>query len=108
MRRIAVLVGVLGLMFSMVSSFSGSALAHPPDSPYDNTIFAPVRTGGVKIGLEKVTDGLTSPLKAVTAPGQPGRLFVVDQVGRLVGVDLATGRQAVMLDVSARLVPVGI
>jgi glucose/arabinose dehydrogenase len=55
-----------------------------------------------------VTDGLTAPLKAVNAPGQPDRMFVVDQVGRLVSVDLKTGHQTVILDVSARLVPLGI
>jgi glucose/arabinose dehydrogenase len=109
MKRIPVLVGVLGLVCSMsVSSLGGAALAHPPDNPYDNTIFAPVRTGGVKIGLAMVTEGLTAPLKGVTAPGHRGRLFVIDQVGRLVSLDLATGRQAVVLDVSARLVPLGI
>src|SRR5882724_9455180 len=101
MRRIAVLVGVLGL----VSSLGASALAAAPPDP---SIFAPVRTGGVKISLEKVTDGLTAPLKAVPLPGQPNRMVVVDQVGRLVSVDLATGKQSVVLDVSARLVPLGI
>jgi glucose/arabinose dehydrogenase len=35
-------------------------------------------------------------------------LYVVDQVGRLVRVDLSNGQQAVSLDVTARLVPVGI
>lgn len=109
MRRIAVLFGVLSLVFAMtVSSFAGSAVAHPPDDPFDDTIFAPVRTGGVKIGLEKVTDGLTAPLKGVTAPGHRDRLFVIDQVGRLVSVDLSAGQSSVILDVSARLVPLGV
>jgi glucose/arabinose dehydrogenase len=101
MRRIALLSAVLAL----VVSFAGTAQAHEPDPPLAPSQFAPVRTGGVKIDLEKVTDGLTSPLKGVLAPGQPGRLFVIDQVGRLVSVDLASGRQTTVLDVKARLVP---
>ncbi|HEV2784182.1 MAG TPA: PQQ-dependent sugar dehydrogenase [Actinophytocola sp.] len=109
MRRIAVLVGALGLISTMAaSSFAGPAAAHPPDDPFDDTIFAPIRTNGVKIGLEKVTDGLTAPVKAVVAPGHPGRLFAIDQDGQLVSVDLASGRQAVVLDVSDRLIPLGV
>jgi glucose/arabinose dehydrogenase len=92
----------------VVSSFAGSALAHPPNVPDDKAPTTSVRTGGVKIGFEKVTDGLAAPLKAVAAPGQPGRLFVVDQMGQLVSVDLASGQQAVVLDVAARLVPLGL
>lgn len=107
--RIVSLVGSLGLMASMaVSSLAGTGLAHPPDDPFDDTIFAPVRTGGVRIGLEKVADGFTAPLKGTAAPGRPGHLFVIDQVGRLVSVDLATGAKRTVLDVSARLVPLGI
>src|SRR3979411_2004294 len=103
MRRIATLGAVLALVFS----FAGTAQGSAPDTPLDPSQFAPVRTGGFKIDLEQVTDGLTSPLKGVLASGQPGRIFVIDQVGRLVSVDLASGRKATVLDVSARLVPLG-
>jgi glucose/arabinose dehydrogenase len=109
MRRIAILSGVLTLVCSMtVSSLGAPALAHPPGNPYDNTIFAPVRTDGVRIGLEKVSDGFTSPMKGVTAPGHPGHLFLIDQVGRLVSLDLSAKNKTVVLDVSARLVPLGV
>ncbi len=108
-RRIAAIAGVLALVSSMtVSSLAGTAQAHPPDNPFDNTKFAPIRTGGVKIGLEKVTDGLTAPVKAIPAPGHAGHLFAIDQVGRLVSVNLATGAKVVVLDLSSRLVPLGV
>lgn len=108
-RRIAALLGVLTLVSSVtVSSLAGTAQAHPPDNPFDNTKFAPVRTGGVKIGLEKVTDGLVAPLKAIPAPGHAGHLFVIDQPGQLVSLNLATGRKVTILDVANRLVPLGV
>ncbi|HEU5473416.1 MAG TPA: PQQ-dependent sugar dehydrogenase [Actinophytocola sp.] len=110
MRRITVLAGVLALVASVTAaSFSGTqAVAHPPENPFDNTRFAPIRTGGVKIGLERVTAGLTAPVKGVVAPGHPGRLFVIEQDGQLVSVDLAGGQQTVVLDLSERLVPLGV
>jgi glucose/arabinose dehydrogenase len=83
------------------------AVAHPPTNPYDNTTFAPVRTGGVRIDLERVADGFVAPMKGITAPGHPGRLFVIDQVGRFVSLELATRRQSVVLNLSGRLVPLG-
>jgi glucose/arabinose dehydrogenase len=108
-RRVAAIAGVLALVSTVtVSSLAGTAQAHPPDNPFDNTKFAPIRTGGVKIGLEKVTDGLTAPVKAIPAPGHAGHLFAIDQVGRLVSVNLATGAKVVVLDISSRLVPLGV
>jgi len=88
--------------------FAPSAVAHPPSNPFDNTVFAPIQPGGFKVTLESVATGLTSPLKGVVAPGEPGRLYVVDQVGKLWAIDLATGSKTVFLDVSARLVPLGV
>lgn len=107
MRRIGVLSAVLGSVVAM-TFVGGAAQAHPPDNPYDNTIFAPVRAGGVRIGLETVARGLTAPVKGVAVPGHRNRLFVADQVGRLSSLDLTTGRATVILDVTARLVPLGI
>lgn len=104
MRRTTALCAVLALVFS----FAGTAQAREPAAnPADDSIFAPIRTGGFKIGLDKVTDGLTAPLKAVTAGGQPNRLYVIDQVGRLVSLDITNGHKTTVLDVSARLVPLG-
>lgn len=107
MRRIGILGAALGSVVAM-TTVGGAAQAHPPDNPYDNTIFAPVRTGGVGIGLDSVTRGLTAPVKAVAVPGHRHRLFVTDQVGRLSSLELTSGRATVVLDVTARLVPLGI
>jgi len=97
------LVGVL---------LTSPGLAHPPWDPFDQTRFAPITRFGPKIGVEVVTEGLTAPLKAVTAPGQPNRLYVVDQPGVLWVVDLTNPNpqtnKSMFLDVRTRIGPLGV
>ncbi len=68
--------------------------------------------GGVAVGdrarLTLITDGMTAPNWAASAPGIAGRLYVGDQDGILWNVDLATGAKSVFLDVSGQVVPLGI
>jgi glucose/arabinose dehydrogenase len=68
----------------------------------------PIKPGGTPIGLETVATGLTAPNWGTFAPGDPGRLFVTDQNGILWAIDLDTGDKSVFLDVSDRLVDLGI
>ena len=84
-----------------------SAVAHPPDNPFDDTIFAAIQPGGPRIKLETVAMGLTAPLKGVVAPGQPSRLYVVDQPGVVWAISLETGAKSVFLDARSRIVPLG-
>jgi glucose/arabinose dehydrogenase len=94
-----------------VASFllaSTSTLAHAPHSPYDDTRFAPITRFGPSVGIEVVATGLTSPLKALAAPGDPNHLFVVDQPGKLWVIDLTTKDKRVFLDISSRLVTLGV
>ena len=100
------LAGLALLMLSMFL-YAPSSLAHPPDNPFDATVFAPIQPGGTKIKLEMLASGLTAPLKGTVAPGEPNRLYVVDQVGKLWAIDLSTGAKTLFLDVSARLVTLG-
>jgi glucose/arabinose dehydrogenase len=96
---------LVGTLFSQAPM----AFAHCPQTPYDTTVFAPIKPqGGFPITLELVASGITSPLKATVAPGHPSRLFVVDQSGTLWAVNLTTGAKTVFLDVSARLVTLGV
>ncbi len=84
-------------------------LAHPPDNPYDSTIFAPIEdNSGIPISLAITASGFTNPLKGKQAPGVPGRMYVVDQNGTLWAVELASGSKTVFLNVSSRLVPLGV
>ena len=85
-----------------------SAVAHPPFAPYDNTRFAPITSFGPSVGMEVVASGLTSPLKGAIAPGQPNRLYVVDQPGILWAIDLSNNAKTVFLDVRSRLVTLGV
>ena len=89
-------------------AFATAVAAHPPDAPFDDTIFAPIRPGGYTIALEPVASGMTAPLAGIAAPAAPGRLYLADQVGIVWEVELATGAKSVFLDVSSRLVPLGI
>lgn len=85
------------------------AFAHCPQTPYDTTVFAPIdASGGIALSLELVASGVTSPLKGVAAPREPSRLYVVDQVGKLWAVDLGSGTMTLFLDVSDRLVTLGV
>jgi len=86
---------------------AAATLAHPAFDPYDTTRFAPITSFGPSVGVEPVVDGLTAPLKGVAAPGQPNRLYVVDQPGILWAVNLTDGTKTVFLDVRQRLVTIG-
>lgn len=96
------------LVLVSFSLAAGLGSAHPPDDPFDDTVFAPIRPGGMRIQLELAGEGMTAPLKGLTAPALPGLLFVVDQDGILWAVDLATGQKSAFLDVSDRLVTLGV
>jgi glucose/arabinose dehydrogenase len=101
--RFRVLAALL-LAVCLVLGLASNGIGHP----LDDTVFAPINEqGGIKIGLEPVADGLTAPLKGVAAPGDP-RLFVVDQNGILWAIDPASGGKTVFLDVSSRLVTLGV
>ena len=76
-------------------------------APLANPIPGAIPLGNKWVRLLPVATGLTAPVWATAAPGQAGRLFVVDQNGVLWAVNLTTGNKSVFLDVSARLVPLG-
>ena len=102
------LVSVATLVFAGVL-IPSSTLAHPPHAPYDDTHFAPITRFGPSVGVEVVATGLVAPVKGVAAPGQPNRLYVVDQPGILWAIDLNTNTKSVFLDVRVRrLVTLGV
>ena len=73
-----------------------------------NPVVAPIEVGPVEIALEEIATGLTAPNLGVAAPGDPTQLYVADQTGQVVAVSLDTGAQRFFLDVSGRLVPLGV
>jgi glucose/arabinose dehydrogenase len=68
----------------------------------------PIGSGTIQVETQTIATGFTAPLLATPAPGIAGLLFVVDQVGTVWRVDRTTGAKSTFLDVSARLVPLGI
>ena len=100
--------GIAGALIASLAWLASPSAAHCPENAFDQTVFAPIHPGGTHIGLEAVTSGMTSPLKGTVAPGEPQRLYVIDQTGTLWAVDLATGARVLFLDVSARLVTLGV
>ncbi|WP_175016807.1 sorbosone dehydrogenase family protein [Massilia sp. YMA4] len=78
----------------------------------EDPIPAPVPTSAVTVTLRPVLAGLVSPVAGAVAPGEPDKLYVVDQVGVVwrVGVGPnATQKNArtLFLDVRDRLVRLG-
>jgi glucose/arabinose dehydrogenase len=104
------LVAVLTFVWTVLPATS--SFAHCPQTPFDDTFFAPIHASGLRIGLEPVASGLTSPLKGTIAPGLPNHLFIVDQPGVLWAVNLTTGAKTPFLNVGPtglnRLVTLGV
>ncbi len=111
--RSAIVLTILVGLAAATSLFT--VFAHPPDPnpPAPGTIVAltePIGPGdeSFAINLEPVATGLIAPNWGAVAPGDTDRLFVTDQDGTLWAIDLTTGAKAVFLDVSDRIVELGI
>jgi glucose/arabinose dehydrogenase len=85
--------------------------AQQQHTPLEDPIPALIPQSPVKVALQPVLAGLVSPLAGASAPGDPGHLYVVDQVGQIWRVALAGPAQDsptdLFLDVKALLVQLG-
>lgn len=59
---------------------------------------------GMRAGLMEIAGGFNAPVRAVTAPGITDKIFVVEQTGKIICVDLASGAKSTFFDVNASLV----
>jgi glucose/arabinose dehydrogenase len=66
-------------------------------APATTTTVAPPPLSDVDLALEVVADGFTQPVFATSRPGDD-RLFVLDQNGLVVAMDLAGGDRSTILD----------
>ncbi len=74
-----------------------------------NPIPGHIPKGSITVELETTASGLVSPLGLAEADDESNRLFIHDQVGKVWIVDASkTMLPAPFLDVSSRLVPLGI
>ena len=103
--RVVFTVALVGLLTLTVA---GSAVAQ---DPLEDPIPEPIAEGQIPVMLETVAEGMTAPNWGTAVPGcasLKGRLVVTDQDGILWAVNLATGEKSVLLDVSDRLVSLGV
>lgn len=87
-----------------------SASTHAQEA-LEDPIPRPIKQGQVQVRLQPVTDGLTAPNWGTSVPGchnLQDRLVVTDQDGILWAVDVISGAKHVLLDVSDRLVDLGV
>ncbi len=77
--------------------------------PLANPIPSPIQKGTIKIELQMVAEGLTAPVDMKPAQDGTGRLFVVDQAGKIYIIQNGVLQNTPFLDVASRLVsPLGI
>ncbi|MEN6306390.1 MAG: PQQ-dependent sugar dehydrogenase [Anaerohalosphaeraceae bacterium] len=77
--------------------------------PLTNPIPAVIQQGTVKVELELVASGLAAPIDMSPAPDDTGRLFVVDQAGKIDIIQNGVLLSTPFLDVTSRLVsPLGV
>lgn len=87
----------------------------PPDLPMSTALDFPTETidpipgtlavSDLPLTLVQIATGFNRALRAVKAPGIEGSLFVVQQPGQIMRVDLASGEKSLFLDISDRLTP---
>ena len=88
---------------------NAALVTNPGVAESETTILAPIeRLGGIPLKLSLVADGLNAPVEAKVAPGESGRFYVVSQAGQVTAVDRRSGTKTQLVDVNARMVPVGL
>lgn len=98
-RRLLVLMASLVLIIA-------TATAAPADA--QDGLTDPVEDGGAPLALETTADGLTAPTWGTALPGHEDHLAVTDQDGVVWSIDVNSGSKSVLLDVSDRLVSLGV
>ena len=99
-----------------VVNLAGSGITEPPNlsgvCPVGNELIDPIpariATGDLAVGFETVAEGFVNPLLGIAPRGDRRRLFVVDQPGKMWAVNLENGSKSLFLDLSSRLVELGL
>ena len=79
----------------------------PAPEPLEDPIPAPIEKGNARIELKPIAVGLTAPIHLTHAPGDPNRLFVVDQAGWVRVILDGAMKAKPFLDVTDRIVELG-
>ncbi len=98
--------------YAVFDDFSFTALTETPTPvdpiKLDDPIGFPIFSGGLKLKLEVLAEGLTAPLWGVSAPTITDYMYVIDQVGSIWSVELSTGNKELVADLSSLLIALGI
>lgn len=91
--------------FGFITTEENNGGSLPISDPFPETI----GNGSMRVRLRTITSGLTAPNWGVAAPGEDSYLYnVSDQNGIFWKINLLTGEKIQYLDLSSRLVPLGI
>ena len=88
----------------IAATTADTAAGQPVDNPFPESI----AKGKVRLRLQAVTSGLVAPNWGTALANDPDHLYVGDQNGALWRIDLVTGEKEVFLDLSSRLVSLGL
>jgi glucose/arabinose dehydrogenase len=89
----------------------GNSFAQCTNKKIDDPIPGLIPASKTRVKLDTVSTGLISPVGGTVAPGMPNRIFVLDQIGKIWAIDVygpRRGEKTLFLDVSARMVPIGL
>lgn len=96
-RRAVVAVAVAGGL-AACGEIEDAVREPPPTETERATTTAPARQA--RLQLERVVDGLDAPVHVAVAPGEPDRLYVVEQEGRIRVVESGRVRGEPFLDIA--------
>jgi glucose/arabinose dehydrogenase len=88
-------------------SYTANQPEPDPDDSTDNPIAQVIETSAIAVDLDEMVSGLVAPVWATTAPGDNDGLYIVDQAGQIIRLNLLDKSTAVFFDVSSSLVPLG-
>ena len=72
--------------------------------PLPNPFPSSIPKSNIKLKLETVAAGFKAPVYTLPAPVEPGFMYVVEQAGKIIRVNLATGIKQEFLDFSHKVV----
>jgi glucose/arabinose dehydrogenase len=94
-----------------LTALSTSAHSQCVNTKIDDPIPGLIPASPTKVNLQTIATGLISPVGGAVAPGMPNRIFVLDQIGKIWSIEVYGNRRGevnLFLDVSTRMVPVGL
>lgn len=106
-------VATIGTCLAL-AAISGSAFAQTQCGDHvkiEDPIPGLIPPSSTQVNLKTILTGLVSPVGGAVAPGIPNRIFVLDQIGKIWSIDVQGSRRGAVtlfLDVSARMVPLGL